>query len=73
VPGTVDELESSPADPQTAHCRRIASLTAVIGNGCARDLRCRIILIGSADKRPLSGKLTARFGSNEGLARARAE
>jgi hypothetical protein len=73
VQGSSDQLEPPTADPEGTHCGDLSSLAPLIGNGCAADLTCRIILIGSADKRPLTGKLLAQFGSNEGLARARAE
>ena len=73
VQGSSDQLEPPTSDPQGTHCGDLSSLAPLIGNGCAADLTCRIILIGSADKRPLTGKLLAEFGSNEGLARARAE
>jgi len=72
VVGESNRLEPSPVASDAISCIDTASLVHLVTRACG-DPKCLIVLVGSADKHPLTGKLEAEFGSNEGLARARAE
>jgi hypothetical protein len=54
-------------------CSEPSQIAELIRDRCKTKNGCMVVLVGSADKRPLRGKIVAEFGSNDGLARARSE
>lgn len=70
--GKVDQIEQLRVSEWTP-CTDITSASSLIRGSCERRDECEVMLVGSADKRPLRRDLEIEFGSNEGLARARAE
>lgn len=65
VTGHEDKLEGDAAAP--------SELSAVLRKELDAAPMSRVVLVGVADKFPLRGALIVRYGSNAGLARARAE
>jgi hypothetical protein len=73
VSGKSTELEEFPEASDATNCGDIPNLTRLIRRSREEERESLILLVGSADKQPLSDRNKAGFGSNEGLARARAE
>jgi len=71
--GRSDQLEQAVRVSEWMRCGDISSSARLIQGSCEKSDRCLLMLVGSADKRPLDRDLEIEFGSNEGLARARAE
>jgi len=73
ISGASSELQQQPNTSELNRCRNIASFAEPIRKSCKGERTCTIMLLGSSDKRRLNKETEANFGSNEGLARARAE
>ena len=71
--GKSDQIEQTLLLSDWTRCSDIASASTLIRGSCERGDGCQVMLVGSADKLPLRRDLETEFGSNEGLARARAE
>ena len=71
--GKSNQLEQTVSVSEWIRCGDISSSARLIRDSCEQKDRCQVMLVGSADKRPLRRDLEIEFGSNEGLARARAE
>ena len=71
--GKSDRMEQTLRVSDWTRCSDIASASRLIRGSCEQRDGCQVMLVGSADKLPLRRDLEIEFGSNEGLARARAE
>lgn len=71
--GKSNRLEQDASVSNRIHCQDISSSVKLIQESCGNTDKCQLILVGSADKRPLHRDSKIEFGSNEGLARGRAE
>jgi hypothetical protein len=71
--GKSNQLEQTVRVADWIRCGDISSSAKLIRDSCEQGDGCQLMLVGSADKLRLGRGLEVEFGSNEGLARARAE